>query len=348
MRVPAWPEQRLQIIMRVLFAGIAWVYYTKIENFSPVWMTIEQIHYYFVGYLIFNVGVLLHARKHLGSTARFRLAMIVDAATVTMAVLNDPYPLPPSLLVYIIVVLGNGMRYGLRFFAETLILCLLSAMLVLSVRYIESVQSITPDVIYLNLFGAIILFYSFILTRRYELNKRSLEKHSRIDVLTGLLNRRALFDMCDPLFDRLAVTERPLAVMFADMDKFKQINDTMGHAVGDKVLNQFADILRQSVRRTDIAARYGGDEFVLVLPNTTGEVAETIGDRIERQVGEWAQTQGMDISVSIGVGEAPKHGDNLNMVLEYVDEILYRRKSEKSKKSSLRQPVSVEASVRDA
>jgi len=162
---------------------------------------------------------------------------------------------------------------------------------------------------------------------RIERSRRELELHSSLDTLTGLLNRRALQDVAQRLFQRLQRSEQKFVLLFADLDKFKMINDELGHAAGDMVLKRFADIVSISIRGSDIAARFGGDEFVILLEDATLAEAEIIASRIQTRVAHWADENGMDFSVTFGIGEAPTHGESFNALLEQVDKALYHSKS---------------------
>jgi diguanylate cyclase (GGDEF)-like protein len=162
---------------------------------------------------------------------------------------------------------------------------------------------------------------------RIERSRHELEQHNNLDTLTGLLNRRALQDVAQTMFQRLQRNKQKFALLFADLDKFKAVNDELGHAAGDLVLKQFADIARNTIRGTDIAARYGGDEFIMLLEGSDLKQAEVVASRIQQKVSEWAAVNGIDISVTFGLGEAPTHGDNFASLLEQVDKALYHSKS---------------------
>jgi diguanylate cyclase (GGDEF)-like protein len=321
MRFPTWKEQSVQFLTRYLFVVLGVTFFNFSGDFVPRWMSLQAINAAFALYLVINTACLLHARRHPISPARYRLAMWVDIALVSFAMLNDPYDIPPSLLVFIMVVLGNGMRYGMRLFGEALTGSFAGAMVVLTLRS----AGLTPGVMFLNLFGGIILVYAYILMSRIESSRRQLEQSSTVDALTGLKNRRALFEAAEDIFRRLNGSGR-LTVMFADLDKFKAVNDTHGHARGDQVLKQFSNIVRDSIRGADIAARYGGDEFVLILRDTPLQQAQQVAKRLQAGVADWAASNQLDISVTIGMGEAPIHGDSLATLLERVDQALYRSK----------------------
>jgi len=326
-RYPPWQEQKIQFFTRYIFLLLGFLFFNAVEGIAPTHWSLLQLNAVFGLYLLSNSLLFLHARQHNFHTTRFHLAMWVDIIITSVCVLNDPYPIPPSLLVFIMVVLGNGMRYGMRLFAESLIGCFTAAMLVLSARYLIGGATLSPGLVFLNLFGAIILVYSYILMERIDRNRRELELRSNLDILTGLLNRRALLDVVNTMFQRLHRNNRKFAMLFADLDKFKAVNDELGHATGDLVLKQFAEIIRNSIRSPDIAARFGGDEFVMLLENTSPEDAECVATRIQHQVNAWARENGIDVSVTFGVGEAPTHGDNFHSLLEQVDRALYHSKT---------------------
>lgn len=330
MRFPTWPEQMVQFLTRYLFASLGMLFFNFTDGISPILMTPFQLNSAYAVYFVLTSYMFWNASRHHISPKRYRVCMWIDILIISISVLNDPYPIPPSLLVFIMVVLGNGMRYGMRLFREALIASFAAAVLVLSLRYAGDNQTISPGLVFLNLFGAIILVYAYILMGRIEMSRAQLEHRSRIDTLTGLMNRRGLFETADTLFGELNTDpngQDRLVVMFADLDKFKQINDTHGHATGDEVLKRFSHILLDSIRDCDIAARMGGDEFVMILTDTGIDQAELVAQRIQEQVANCVRQHQLEYSVTIGLGEAPQHGRSLSDVLECVDRALYHAKA---------------------
>lgn len=326
-RYPPWREQKVQFYTRYVYLLLAILFFNAVEGIEPVYWSLAQLNIALGAYMIINTVLFLHARQHNFHTLRFHLAMWVDIILTSLWVLNDPYPIPPSLLVFIMVVLGNGMRYGMRLFAESLFGCFAAAVLILSARYLIDGTMLSPGLIFLNIFGAIILVYSYALMGRIERNQLELERRSNFDILTGLLNRRALLDSVNTMFQRLRRNQRKFAMLFADLDKFKAVNDKLGHAAGDLVLKKFAEIIRDSIRSTDMAARFGGDEFVILLEDTSLEEAEYVATRIQQEVRYWSHQNSIDFSVTFGLGEAPTHGDNFHSLLEQVDQALYHSKN---------------------
>jgi diguanylate cyclase (GGDEF)-like protein len=327
LRVAPWPEQQTQFVTRYFFVFVAFAYFNFSVNSKPAVMPLVLINAFYFAHLLFNTWGYFHAKRQLASPTRFRLALWVDIVGLAVAVVNDPYQTPPSLIAYILVVLGNGMRYGMGLFIEAIVGSLAGALTSLAIRHALLGNALSPGVLFLFLFFVVILGYAYILVRRNEMTRSQLEHHSLTDALTGLTNRRGLFELSLPVFQYLrAAKEERVAVMFCDLDKFKAINDSLGHAVGDRVLKQLGEILRSMVRTSDIAARYGGDEFVLVLNNTTLDQAEVIGRRIQVRIAAWAKENGLDCSATIALAEAPTHGDELSVLLSCADQALYHSK----------------------
>ncbi len=115
-------------------------------------------------------------------------------------------------------------------------------------------------------------------------NEAELEKLASTDALTGLLNRRVFYDRLAEEFRRSVRYERPLSVLLLDLDYFKKVNDTYGHSAGDFVLAEFADILRHTVRDIDVVTRYGGEEFIVMLPEADAGAATMTAERIRQAV----------------------------------------------------------------
>jgi len=324
-RLPAWRDQQLQYGLRFLVLILGIVYFKLLDGYDSPWMNLAQLNSYFLIHGVITTLCYWHATQIKISLFRFRLTILIDVIGVSIGTLNDPGNIPPCMIVYILIVLGNGMRYGMRLFRESLILCFFAVMLVMSARYIATSSEFGLGLAFTNVFGAIILLYSYILMGRLEASRISLENLSQRDTLTGLLNRRALHGQVEILL-KIHDTHDNFVVIFADLDKFKQINDSHGHAAGDLVLKNVAEILKKTLRKGDVLSRYGGDEFVIVMPNTSISVAETIALRIQKSVREWAKNNQLAFDISLGIGEMPRHGTDLDAVLNAVDEALYHAK----------------------
>jgi two-component system cell cycle response regulator len=151
------------------------------------------------------------------------------------------------------------------------------------------------------------------------------------DALTGLHNRRYMETHLNSLVEQAASRGKPIAVLLLDIDYFKAINDTHGHDAGDDVLREFALRIRKSIRNIDLACRYGGEEFVIVMPETDTGVAAMVGERLRRSIaGEpFPVQQGMkllNVTLSIGIAALNDAGDTAPALLKRADQALYRAK----------------------
>ncbi len=154
------------------------------------------------------------------------------------------------------------------------------------------------------------------------------------DQLTGLYNRRYLASHLSAMFDRAFWTGRQLALMILDIDHFKHINDTLGHDTGDKVIQEIADRIKNSVRGIDLACRYGGEEFLVAMPDTdmsfAGLVAERLRNEIEmHKVSINGGRDEVSVTVSIGISstEEGARDDSAQKLIKRADEALYAAKN---------------------
>ena len=155
------------------------------------------------------------------------------------------------------------------------------------------------------------------------------ERWSLEDALTGLANRRAIDHALGERLQASVASGRPLTVAMVDVDKFKHVNDTYTHQVGDRVLKTLAAILSSQVRENDLPARWAGDEFVVLFDDAHEEVARQVCDRIHAAIAafDWASVAvGLRVSVSIGLSQA-REGDTMESILRRSDESMYETKS---------------------
>jgi two-component system cell cycle response regulator len=154
------------------------------------------------------------------------------------------------------------------------------------------------------------------------------------DQLTGLYNRRYLASHLTAMFDRAFWTGRPLSVMILDLDHFKKVNDTYGHDAGDKVIQAFAERIRASVRGMDLACRYGGEEFLIAMPDTEKGQAQAVAERMREEAEKESVVLNggrdeLKFTVSIGIAsteDGPKD-DTAQRLVKRADEALYSAKT---------------------
>jgi diguanylate cyclase (GGDEF)-like protein len=154
-----------------------------------------------------------------------------------------------------------------------------------------------------------------------------LRLQSETDALTGLFNRRKLMDVLDAHFERFHQNDQPTVALMFDVDNFKHVNDAYGHPVGDRVLVSIANVCREVLRGTDFAARFGGDEFVILMPSTRLAHGHIIADRLRQRISTGlAETLGHSIAISGGISEFASADMTCTDILKRADDGLYRSK----------------------
>jgi two-component system cell cycle response regulator len=173
--------------------------------------------------------------------------------------------------------------------------------------------------------------------RRYADRLRDTVQHSIemaiTDDLTGLNNRRYLDRHLAVMLEQATTRGQPVSMMLIDVDYFKSINDRFGHSAGDDVLREFAQRLRGNVRGIDLTCRYGGEEFVVVMPDTNEAVARTVAERLRHHIeakpfSVLGGTRAVDVTISIGIATRDMGADDVPSLLRRADEAVYRAKRE--------------------
>jgi diguanylate cyclase (GGDEF)-like protein len=151
------------------------------------------------------------------------------------------------------------------------------------------------------------------------------QRYATTDLLTGILNRRAASNLLASEYERAVRYQTPFAVILLDIDYFKRVNDTFGHPIGDLVLKEFAEVLAAAIRKTDHVARWGGEEFLIILPQTSLDGAKIIAERIRAMIEAHVYTKSQKLTSSFGVA-VYSPGKTMADLLSAVDEALYQAK----------------------
>lgn len=237
----------------------------------------------------------------------------------------------PTLLILCFLALLRGSRYAGFFLAGWLPLVLLTV--VASAQHFGALRDWTwldPATLGAAALEALVLSAALAdktLAARHE--HAQMRLLAETDTLTAVFNRRTLLDRLQALIAQARITQQPLALLFLDIDHFKALNDRYGHRVGDDALTAIAYTLRQILRSDDAVGRYGGEEFLVVLPGRDAAQAEAIAERLRtaiaaHAIGGDADDGGLTVSIGVAVLCA---GDSVNALIERADQAMYAAKA---------------------
>ena len=146
---------------------------------------------------------------------------------------------------------------------------------------------------------------------------------ARTDMLTGLANRRAFYEALQVERARATRYGRPMTLVYLDLDNFKRVNDTLGHAVGDELLACVADLLRRTLRASDTVGRLGGDEFALLLPETNAQAAEALLQKLGSVLGDTMRAKQWPVTFSMGAAAFLDNPATVEEMIRTADELMY-------------------------
>ncbi|WP_025855258.1 diguanylate cyclase [Pseudomonas sp. CHM02] len=169
---------------------------------------------------------------------------------------------------------------------------------------------------------------AFRLTRQMERAHSISTRAAQTDELTGLMNRRAFFEHAQVLYEQCRHNRQPLCALMMDMDHFKAINDTYGHQAGDQVLRQIGGVISASFRQADVYGRLGGEEFAVLLPNTSLDTARAIAEQLIKAISGLASEPVHGLTASLGVASTHARDQDLHGLMNTADKALYRAKAQ--------------------
>lgn len=287
-----------------------------------------------VGVALFNLWYMRRtARAEVASTLA---AMVMFPVFIVMVVdggieNTGPYWLG---LLPIVTFFALGMRQGLAW--NTAFALLLLGLAVFQTRgWLQTASTprqlvlLTASYLVISMFCAIYEYFRAVTERALRRSQQDLRRQATEDALTGLPNRTLVLDRLAQGIESARRHRRRMALLFLDLDGFKDVNDRHGHETGDVVLRAVADRLRPLVRTSDTLGRYGGDEFVLLLPEIESEqVTVDIARRCVAAMAEPFMLDGRDVrlGVSIGIALYPDHGDSADALLCAADQAMYTAK----------------------
>ena len=274
------------------------------------------------------------ARRSTGPRRAETRNLMIDSALGGLWVAVMQFNLLPSVLLVTMLSIDKISIGGARLLARALGLfaggcAVTSALLGFPIEVVTPMAVVVACVPFLVIYPLAISMVAYQLARQVSQQNRKLEELGRTDVLTGLANRRQGYTVAEVELERSFRTGRPATLMIVDLDHFKRINDEHGHPAGDAVLCAVAEVLRQCCRAIDTPARYGGDEFMLVLAETNIRGAEEVAERIRRKMQsvEIPGAPGVRCTLSLGAAEADRQIANVEVWIQQADTALYAAKA---------------------
>jgi diguanylate cyclase (GGDEF)-like protein len=250
-------------------------------------------------------------------------AWVGSEVTIAIAVALTGGPTMPTMCFFAIPVVTLSARFSTRGLAVGVGITML---LILAVAFGSDAPAVLEDPPLVVVPIALVIAVGMLSTAlmRSDMEHRT---EAVVDPLTGMLNRKALASRVQELTEQSRVSGEPVGVIVGDLDRFKRINDSHGHATGDAVLRDVAYVLRKQLRAFDLVYRLGGEEFLVLLPGSTLERCEARAERLREAVAETPMADGVTLTMSFGVAASePGHEFDYETVFARADAALYEAK----------------------
>ena len=299
----------------------------------------------FAGYM----AVLAVGPRRMPALRRADVVVVLDLFVITVLVLLTGTLKSPFVYLYYLVILEAAVRLSL--FQALFAAVATAAVVILLGLYASPVQVYRASGVHLGRFAAGGFLLALVLgiaaevrragqdrlqwrglldrqfreaTGRLQTQIEKLDRLAQADSLTGLANHRALWEALEREIARAGRFRHPVSVVVVDIDKFKQVNDRYGRLRGDAALRIVGEAMQKVCRTMDLGARFGGDEFVLLLPQTPKVAAVQVAERLRRQVEELSFPGGMRLTASVGVASMPEDATTTDALLEAAEWAMYQ------------------------
>lgn len=299
----------------------------RLHQASPAWWILLAIHV-----LVWPHAARLLATRSANPQGAEIGNLLVDSALGGVWIAAMQFNLLPSVVLATMLSVDKVGVGGMPLMARTSAL-LLATCVVTSALLGFPVQITTPLDVMLACLPLLVVYplalssVTYSLASKLARQNRRLDELGRTDGLTGLANRRQCLALAEGELTRHHRSGRPAVLVILDIDRFKGINDRYGHPIGDEVLRTVATILRESCRKSDTVARYGGDEFLMILPDTDLSGAEEAARRVRARLEcvAFKRAANLRCTVSLGAAEASAQAD-IDAWIQQADAALYRAK----------------------
>ncbi|MBA2569791.1 MAG: diguanylate cyclase, partial [Chloroflexi bacterium] len=319
---------RVVRVVSLLFLAGAGIAVTLSQSFGPTGVAIYLVLAVAILAVVF-VGDMLPETYLRGFRQALQVSVAIGVVTLLVALTGGVRS--PFVAGYFLIVGGAALSSDDA--APTLMAIASGLAYLLVASLLPGREPIGPPQVAWAIFNVVALgLLAYIATVAGLQQRRAREaafRLARFDPLTGLFTRTYLFSTIEREIARATRIGRRFCLLMLDLDDLKPVNDTFGHPVGDRVLRGITDVIRRSIRQTDLAARYGGDEFVIVLPETEAAGALTVAEKLRADVAGMAiriDTRVIRTSVSIGLVVHPDDGATLEDLMASVDAAMYESK----------------------
>jgi len=322
----------IQIRMIALLTGILYllVYYIDDVIFPTEAMpAVHLLHLYLLPSVLFLISLLTLSKKMYGVMLALLLIAPVIAAIGSLYLFITFHATTVSLAELYLIIIWTFSISGLR-----LSYALISASLSIAIIFLyEMFFPMPKELFYMHAFFVFAAFAfgsvnAFILEKTNKqifMNEQNLKNMATTDSLTGLYNRIKIKDLCETEIERVKRYGGTFSVIFVDIDFFKMINDSHGHHAGDMILQEFSKLLRQNIRNLDGVGRWGGEEFIIILPETKIAQAIKVAEMLQSMITQFDFTTVQEVTASFGVSEF-KDDDTTESIINRADKGLYQAK----------------------
>ncbi len=331
-------------VMNASYNGYTFMLFLSNYPTAQNWLQSTGIYLFIITALLFARSFLNLKKYHqtLYKVTRYLIILIIGISVLTALFSGYHYHVMLSIIlvmsvsIYIFVIAlyswldGNrSARFFLLGAASGLIGAIITALTVMSFLPFSYITYKAND--FGMLIDAVLLSIALADRMKISLEKtRMVEKEAKIDVVTGLLNRRAYSETVDSEFQRLLRYQSVLSVVIFDVDHFKQVNDTHGHDAGDYILKSVGNIVQDVIRDCDYAFRMGGDEFLLLLPETNAKQASLLANRIRIRIESKKLVDDHNhkffVTASFGISQYKKNDTSIEDIVKRADKALYSAK----------------------